>query len=657
MTKINSNKSSARQRFKAVTGSVIIFTALTILGALAFLTVRSDVTRYAEMAEKSAVGLVVNHLELSDFTYKKLAIAAVRVLKNQTLALGPPQVRENIQVDGKVVSALQFGEVPAAGNFKMVDQVAGLMGCTATIFARDGEGFIRIVTNVKKPDGSRAVGTHLDPTGEAISAVQQGHAFYGLVKILGEPYFTAYEPITGEGGNIIGIWYAGYPIESLEALRFKVQNAHILSHGFTAVLDANNRLMFQSDNITPEICSALITGTIPNGNSNNWATAGYRMRKEVFKPWGFSIVSAIYQPDLSAETFTLVWKFLCFVMIIATLIIYFFYRFTSTISSISVVMGQLSNTNRELDATSSQLARSSQTLSSGASEQASSVEETSASLEEISSMIQATAENAQKAKLLASETRVVAERGSRTMIEMVEAMAAIDSTSAQVAKIVKNIDEIAFQTNILALNAAVEAARAGEAGAGFAVVADEVRSLAQRSAAAAKETADKIEAAIASSRKGSQCTARVGESLTQISEKVTATDLLVSEIATAANEQAQGIEQINQAVGQMDKVCQSNASSAEEIASAAEQVDTQGEVLNELVGRLQQLVGGDSNADPLVTPSEQSSRSRPAVVLYAQQGSKKPVRQSVDASMQIRSSPRKELPPGDPGDDQDFRNF
>ena len=307
--------------------------------------------------------------------------------------------------------------------------------------------------------------------------------------------------------------------------------------------------------------------------------------------------------------------------------------------------------------TSQQVANAIQTLSSCASEQASSVEETSTSLEEMSSMIQATAENAQKAKSLTAEARTVAENGSRTMVEMVAAMAAIDSTSAQVAKIVKNIDEIAFQTNILALNAAVEAARAGEAGAGFAVVADEVRSLAQRSAAAAKETADKIEAAIASSRKGSQCTARVGESLTQISEKVTATDLLVSEIATAANEQAQGIEQINQAVGQMDKVCQSNASSAEEIASAAEQVDTQGEVLNELVGRLQQLVGGDSNADPLVTPSEQSSRSRPAVVLYAQQGSKKPVRQSVDASMQIRSSPRKELPPGDPGDDQDFRNF
>ena len=243
---------------------------------------------------------------------------------------------------------------------------------------------------------------------------------------------------------------------------------------------------------------------------------------------------------------------------------------------------------------SQQVANASQGLSSGASEQASSVEETSASLEEMSSMIQATAENAQKAKSLAAEARAVAENGSRTMIEMFEAMAEIDSTSAQVAKIVKNIDEIAFQTNILALNAAVEAARAGEAGAGFAVVADEVRSLAQRSAAAAKETADKIEAAIASSRKGSQCTARVGESLTQITEKVAVTDSLVGEIATAAREQAQGLEQINQAIGQMDKVSQSNASNAEEIASAAEQMDERAKMMKEQVFKLRQLVGRQS---------------------------------------------------------------
>ena len=241
-----------------------------------------------------------------------------------------------------------------------------------------------------------------------------------------------------------------------------------------------------------------------------------------------------------------------------------------------------------------QVSMASQNLASGASEQAASVEETSTSLEEMSSMIRATAENAEKAKELASEARSVAANSSMTMAEMTHAMAAIDSSSAEVAKIVKNIDEIAFQTNILALNAAVEAARAGEAGAGFAVVADEVRSLAQRSAAAAKETADKIEAAIVNSRKGSQCTAKVEESLTQIAEKVSFTDSLVAEIATAAREQAQGIEQINAAIAQMDKVSQSNSASAEESASAAEELDAQAETLKDQVGKLRLLVGGNS---------------------------------------------------------------
>ena len=242
-------------------------------------------------------------------------------------------------------------------------------------------------------------------------------------------------------------------------------------------------------------------------------------------------------------------------------------------------------------AAAGQVASASQMLSSGASEQAASVEETSASLEEMSSMIRATAENALKAKALTSDTRLVTVDGMRLRLAVAEVMAAIEASNTQVAKIIKNIDEIAFQTNILALNAAVEAARAGEAGAGFAVVADEVRSLAQRSAAAAKETADKIEVAIANSEKGAQISKLVGESLEQIAEKVAAADSLVGQIAAAAHEQAQGIEQINKAVGQMDKVSQSNASSAEEGAAAAEQMDTQAESLKEQVTQLRQLVG------------------------------------------------------------------
>ena len=286
--------------------------------------------------------------------------------------------------------------------------------------------------------------------------------------------------------------------------------------------------------------------------------------------------------------------------------------FTKIIRPLDALANELSHASQGLEGASSQLARSSQNLSAGANHQASSVEETSASLEEISSMVRATADNAHKAKTVASETRLMAQTGSgnmvdmdRTMGEMNQAMAAIESSSGEVAKIVKGIDEIAFQTNILALNAAVEAARAGAAGAGFAVVANEVRSLAQRSAAAARETADKIEAAIASSRNGSaSCrngsasSTKVGESLKHIADKISATDALVAEIATAAREQSQGIEQINGGIAQMEQVTQSNASSAEESASAAEELAAQAENLKDQVSKLRQLIGGAAPSQP-----------------------------------------------------------
>jgi methyl-accepting chemotaxis protein len=281
-------------------------------------------------------------------------------------------------------------------------------------------------------------------------------------------------------------------------------------------------------------------------------------------------------------------------------------------------------------------------LSSGSSEQASSVEETSSALEEMSSMIRATADNAQKAKSLASEARSEAETGTSIMDEMMQAMKAIDTSSAEVAKIVKNIDEIAFQTNILALNAAVEAARAGEAGAGFAVVADEVRSLAQRSAAAAKETAEKIEAAIANSRSGSICSTKVGEALKLIAEKVSSTDSLVADIANAASEQAQGIQQVNNAMNQMDKVTQGNAASAEESASAAEELDSQAETMKDLVGELRKLVGGSPN----IEEAHANIRTKPTHPISPKQSSR-------PAGKPSRSIPM----PGDSAESDDFRNF
>jgi methyl-accepting chemotaxis protein len=233
------------------------------------------------------------------------------------------------------------------------------------------------------------------------------------------------------------------------------------------------------------------------------------------------------------------------------------------------VVDAVDATAAQTTAAARQLLDAGRAVAAGCGAQGSSVTETGAALEEMSAMIRSTADNAAQAKDLAAEARSAAEAGALTMAEMNGAMRAIETSSGEVAKIVKHIDEIAFQTNILALNAAVEAARAGDAGAGFAVVADEVRSLAQRSAAAARETAEKIDAAIASSQQGSASCGRVAKSLGEIAAKVTAADGLVAEIATAAREQAQGIREIGIAVARIDASTQETSATAERAATAA----------------------------------------------------------------------------------------
>lgn len=246
----------------------------------------------------------------------------------------------------------------------------------------------------------------------------------------------------------------------------------------------------------------------------------------------------------------------------------------------------------QVAAAAQQVATASQSLADGASTQAASLEETSASLEEITSMVRRNADASSQAKQLAGETRSAADAGATDMEQMKESMAAIKTSSDNVSKIVKTIDEIAFQTNILALNAAVEAARAGEAGAGFAIVADEVRSLAQRSALAARETADKIEDAITKSDFGVQVSAKVAASFGQITTKARSVDELVGQIATASKEQSEGISQINVAVTQIDKVTQNSAATSEESAAASEELNAQAMGQKQAVSELLALVGG-----------------------------------------------------------------
>ncbi len=246
-----------------------------------------------------------------------------------------------------------------------------------------------------------------------------------------------------------------------------------------------------------------------------------------------------------------------------------------------------------------QVSSASQSLAQGASEQAAALEETTSSIEEMSSMVKQNAVNAEEAKGLAAAARGNAEKGTEAMTRMSTAIDDIKKSSDETAKIVKTIDEIAFQTNMLALNAAVEAARAGEVGKGFAVVAEEVRNLAQRSAEAARNTSDMIEGAVKNADNGVEISKEVAGVLEEISDGSSKVNDLVAEIAAASDEQAQGAEQINTAISQMDSVTQSNAATAEESASAAEELSAQAEELSRIVQELRRALVGSSSSQTL----------------------------------------------------------
>jgi methyl-accepting chemotaxis protein len=239
---------------------------------------------------------------------------------------------------------------------------------------------------------------------------------------------------------------------------------------------------------------------------------------------------------------------------------------------------------------SSQMSVSAQSLSQGAAQQAASLEETSASMEEMLGMTRRNADSSQQAATVMGEATTVVKNANLALTDMVASMNSIKDSSNRVSKIIKTIDEIAFQTNILALNAAVEAARAGEAGMGFAVVADEVRNLAQRSAQAAKDTAVLIEEAIASTDAGNVKVLQVSEAFNALTANVGSIKNLVDDVNAASKHQSNGIGQVTQAIVQMERVTQTSAATAEESAAACEQLNAQADITMGLVRQLEVLV-------------------------------------------------------------------
>ena len=330
---------------------------------------------------------------------------------------------------------------------------------------------------------------------------------------------------------------------------------------------------------------------------------------KLFRPWGWVIGTGVYITDIESQLRRARYEFggtIALMLVVAAVLAMWSIR--GTVKPIVHAIENAAMGAEQVRKASEQVASSAQSLSRGATDQAASLEETSASMEEMASMTRRNAENSHRAAAMMgdAESRVLA--ADAALGEMVASMTAIKESSDKVSRIIKTVDEIAFQTNILALNAAVEAARAGESGMGFAVVADEVRALAQRSAQAARDTSVLIEESITRSNEGHQKVGQVSAAIAEIKASATEVKALIEDVSAASRQQAQGIDQVTQAIAQMEKVTQGTAATAEESAAASEELSAQAETAIALVRQLEMMVGMASSATQSVAHTPRTGK-------------------------------------------------
>jgi signal transduction histidine kinase/CheY-like chemotaxis protein len=286
----------------AVVSSLLVGSALFSL-----IRLRQEVNAFANQKVTMVTENLERELTVTDTIYRRLTLAGVRVLASNFLELGSPSIgRQSVSVAGQVVPDLRFGGVPVGDRFDLVQSVADQMGATATVFVARGDRFIRLATTVRRGDGSLATGTELDPTNDPARALRKGQPYLGVALILGDPYFAAYQPIRDRDGQVIGAFYAGYPIATLNDLGRSVRNTRILDQGFVAIEDSRGVRQFQSSHISAGTVASLLNGEkVRSQRENPVLDRGYEISRRRFKPWSATILTAKYLPDITRLSVTL----------------------------------------------------------------------------------------------------------------------------------------------------------------------------------------------------------------------------------------------------------------------------------------------------------------------------------------------------------------
>ena len=644
-------------RHCSVGGKITIFTFALVSLILASLTALISIatTRVLEQRAEAAVTSELNSVMTTTQVFHTAMVNEAASFARLFAAEfpGPFTVDTDamVAVAGKATPALANGGKVLNLDTARVDRYTAQTGVIATIFAANGDEFVRISTSLKKQDGERAIGTQLDHSHPSYAPLRAGQRFVGMATLFGKQYITQYDPVRDAAGKVVGVLFIGLDIsKNLAMLKEKIRQVKIGQTGYIYIVDtapganyghlvlhpnsegksaldfkASDGRLFIQDMLAQKNGAMRYTWAAPGetGASAREKQLYYRQ----FKEWQWVIAGGTFTDEITLEARQLrnqlaISGFVA--LLVFALLLYWLVRtlvsrplataeaaaaqiaagdltvhlesdsldeigrllraMNRISDNLSQVVSQVRGSAGQIATASGEIASGNLDLSSRTEEQASSLEETAASMEELSSTVRQNVDHAQQASRLAHESSSLAATGGAAVTQVASTMDAIRSASGKIADIIGVIDGIAFQTNILALNAAVEAARAGEQGRGFAVVATEVRTLAQRSTAAAKDIKDLIQASASTVDLGHAQVSQASATMDTVVASVQQVSGIMAEIAQASEEQRSGIEQVNQAIAQMDQVTQQNAALVEEAAAAADALQEQAHELTQVVG-------------------------------------------------------------------------